>query len=141
MPSLNRVTLIGHLGRDPEIRSTQYGDRVMNLSIATEERWKDKNSGEWKGRTEWHRVVAYDDRAIKYAESYLRKGSTVYVEGQLQTRKWSDKDGQERYTTEVVIQKFRGELMGLDKADRPVSDEAPGRGRSVADELGDQIPF
>ncbi len=112
--SVNKVILVGNLGRDPEIRSTNDGSKVAQLSIATSESWKDRNSGERKERTEWHRVVIFNDRLVDTVERFLKKGAKVYVEGALQTRKWNDKDGQERYTTEVVLQKFRGELTMLD---------------------------
>jgi len=112
--SVNKVILVGNLGRDPEIRSMQNGGRVANLSVATSESWKDKNSGERREKTEWHRVVMFDDRLVDVAERYLKKGSKVYVEGQLQTRKWTDQSGQEKYSTEVVLQRFRGELTMLD---------------------------
>ena len=111
--SVNKVTLLGNLGRDPEVRSTQDGMKIVNLSIATSERWKDRNSGEQRERTEWHRVVIFNEALARIAEQYLRKGSTVYVEGQLQTRKWTDQQGVEKYTTEVVLQRYRGELTLL----------------------------
>ena len=112
--SVNKVTLIGNLGRDPEVRSTQDGMKIVNLSLATSENWKDRNSGERRERTEWHRVVIFNENLARVAEQYLRKGSKIYVEGQLQTRKWSDQNGQDRYTTEVVLQRYRGELTMLD---------------------------
>ena len=112
--SVNKVILIGNLGRDPEIRSTQDGARLANMSLATSETWRDKNSGERRERTEWHRVVIFDDRLVEVAEKYLRKGSKVYLEGQLQTRKWTDQQGAERYSTEVVLQRFRSNLTMLD---------------------------
>lgn len=112
--SLNKVTLIGNLGRDPEVRSTQDGMKIVNLSIATSESWKDRNSGERRERTEWHRVVIFNENLGKVAEQYLRKGSKVYLEGALQTRKWTDQNGQDKYTTEVVLQRYRGELTMLD---------------------------
>ena len=112
--SVNKVILIGNLGKDPEVRSMQSGGKVCNLSVATSESWKDKMSGERKERTEWHRVVIFNDRLVEVAERYLKKGAKVYLEGALQTRKWTDNSGQERYTTEVVLQKFRGELTMLD---------------------------
>ena len=111
--SINKVILVGNLGRDPEIRTLNSGDRVANLSIATSETWRDRNSGERKERTEWHRVVIFNDNLVKVAENYLRKGSKVYIEGALQTRKY-EQGGQEKYSTEVVLQKFRGELTMLD---------------------------
>lgn len=112
--SVNKVILVGNLGRDPEVRSTQGGKKVANLSVATSETWRDKNSGERQEKTEWHRVVIFNDRLVDVAERFLRKGSKVYLEGQLQTRKWTDQSGQEKYSTEVVLQQFRGELTMLD---------------------------
>ncbi|MBN9525984.1 MAG: single-stranded DNA-binding protein [Alphaproteobacteria bacterium] len=112
--SVNKVILIGNLGRDPEVRQTQSGEDIVHLSIATSETWRDKNSGERKERTEWHRVVIFNDNLGKVAKQYLKKGAKVYLEGTLQTRKWTDQQGQEKYTTEVVIPRFRGELTMLD---------------------------
>ncbi|MEM0898453.1 MAG: single-stranded DNA-binding protein [Pseudomonadota bacterium] len=112
--SVNKVILVGNLGADPDVRRLNSGDPVVNLSIATSEQWRDKASGDRRERTEWHRVVVFNDQLAKVAENYLKKGSKVYIEGQLQTRKWSDQNGQERYTTEIVIQRFRGELQMLD---------------------------
>lgn len=112
--SVNKVILVGNLGKDPEVRRMQSGDPVVNLSIATSETWRDKASGERKEKTEWHRVVIFNKNLAEIAEKYLRKGAKVYVEGSLQTRKWSDKDGQEKYSTEIVLQNFRGELTMLD---------------------------
>ncbi len=112
--SVNKVILIGNLGRDPEIRSTQDGNKVANLSLATSDTWRDKNSGERRERTEWHRVVIFDEKLCEVAEKYLRKGSKIYVEGQIQTRKWQDQSGQEKYTTEIVLNRFRGTLTMLD---------------------------
>jgi single-strand DNA-binding protein len=114
--SVNKVILVGNLGRDPEIRSTNDGTRIANLNLATSESWRDRNSGERKERTEWHRVVIFNERLVEIAEKYLRKGSKIYVEGALQTRKWTDQQGQEKYSTEVVLQRFRGELTMLDGA-------------------------
>lgn len=111
--SVNKVILIGNLGRDPEIRTLNSGDRVANLRIATSENWRDKMSGERKEKTEWHSVVVFNENIVKVCENYLRKGSTVYVEGSLQTRKWTDQNGAEKYSTEIVLQKFRGELTML----------------------------
>jgi single-strand DNA-binding protein len=111
--SVNKVTLVGNLGRDPEVRSTQDGAKIVQLSLATSERWKDRNSGEQRERTEWHRVVIFNENLGRIAEQYLRKGSTCYIEGQLQTRKWTDNQGVEKYTTEVVLQRYRGELTLL----------------------------
>ncbi|MEQ8334103.1 single-stranded DNA-binding protein [Nisaea sp.] len=112
--SVNKVILVGNLGREPDIRTMQDGNKVVNLSVATSESWRDRNSGERKERTEWHRVVIFNENLAKVAEQYLRKGSKVYVEGQLQTRKWTDQSGVEKYSTEVVLQRFRGELQMLD---------------------------
>lgn len=112
--SVNKVILVGNLGRDPEVRFGPDGAKIVSLSIATSESWKDKNSGERKDRTEWHRVVIFNDRLGDVAEKYLRKGSKVYLEGQLQTRKWTDQQGQERYTTEVMLARYRGEMTLLD---------------------------
>jgi single-strand DNA-binding protein len=126
--SVNKVILVGNLGRDPEIRSTQDGARIVQLNLATSENWRDRVSGERKERTEWHRVVIFNERLAEVAEKYLKKGSKVYLEGQLQTRKWQDQQGQERYTTEVVLGKFRGELTMLDGA--------PGRGGGAMAEPG-----
>ncbi len=154
--SVNKVILIGNLGRDPEVRSTQDGAKIVQLSVATSEQWRDRASGERKERTEWHRVVIFNERLAEVAERYLKKGSKVYLEGQIQTRKWQDKDGQDRYTTEVVLGKFRGELTMLDgRGDGGGQDygqddstggstggqrasAAPARGRA---ELDDEIPF
>src|SRR5690348_35348 len=112
--SVNKVILVGNLGRDPEIRSTQDGLRIANLSVATSESWRDKNSGERKEKTEWHRVVIFNENLVKVAEQYLKKGSKIYVEGALQTRKWTDQAGVEKYSTEVVLQRFNSTLTMLD---------------------------
>ena len=112
--SVNKVILIGNLGRDPEVRRSNDGGKIVNINIATSETWNDKSSGERKEKTEWHRVVIFDDRLADVAEKYLKKGSKVYVEGQLQTRKWQGNDGVEKYTTEVVLSRFRGTLTMLD---------------------------
>lgn len=112
--SVNKVILVGNLGKDPEVRSAQDGTKIVNFSLATSETWNDRASGERKERTEWHRVVVFNDRIADVVEKYVRKGSKVYVEGALQTRKWTDQSGQEKYTTEIVIGKFRGELTMLD---------------------------
>ena len=111
--SVNKVILLGNLGRDPDVRASQDGNKIVNLSIATSERWKDRNSGEQREKTEWHRVVIFNENLARIAEQYLRKGNNVYVEGQLQTRKWTDQQGIEKYTTEVVISRFKGELTLL----------------------------
>ena len=148
--SVNKVILIGNLGRDPEVRRLSSGDPVVNLSVATSESWRDKASGERKERTEWHRVVIFNENLAKVAEQYLRKGSKVYLEGQLQTRKYTDKDGNEKYSTEVVLQRFRGELVMLDAkgegGERPAlataGAGAADSGRSFArEDLDDEIPF
>ncbi|HUN44289.1 MAG TPA: single-stranded DNA-binding protein [Acetobacteraceae bacterium] len=112
--SVNKVILVGNLGKDPEVRTTQDGTKIVSLTLATSENWTDRASGERKERTEWHRVVIFNDRIGEVAERYLRKGRKVYLEGSLQTRKWTDQSGQERYTTEVVIGRFRGELVLID---------------------------
>ncbi|MCE9521311.1 MAG: single-stranded DNA-binding protein [Alphaproteobacteria bacterium] len=114
MAGVNKVILVGNLGADPEVRQLPSGEPVVNLRIATSESWRDKNSGERKEKTEWHRVVIFNENIAKVAEKYLHKGSKVYLEGALQTRKWTNKDGQEQYSTEVVLQRFRGELQMLD---------------------------
>jgi single-strand DNA-binding protein len=128
--SVNKVILVGNLGRDPEVRRLSNGEPVVNLRIATSETWKDKASGERKEKTEWHSVVIFNENLARVAEQYLKKGSKVYVEGQLQTRKWTDQQGVEKYTTEVVLQRFRGELTLLDSRGGGASeygDEEPGQ--------------
>src|SRR3954469_11440489 len=112
--SVNKVILIGNMGKDPEVRTTQDGNKIVNLTLATSETWNDRASGERKERTEWHRVVIFNDRTADVAERFLKKGAKIYVEGSLQTRKWTDQGGQERYTTEVVIGRFNGQLTMLD---------------------------
>ena len=112
--SVNKVIVIGNLGRDPEIRFTNDGTKIANLSVATSESWTDKSTGERREKTEWHRVVIFNEHLIKVAQNYLKKGSKIYVEGQLQTRKWQDQSGQDKYSTEVVLQRYRGELTMLD---------------------------
>ncbi len=112
--SVNKVILVGNLGRDPEVRNMQNGDPIVHLNLATSESWRDKNSGERREKTEWHRVVIFNENLGRIAQQYLRKGSKVYIEGQLQTRKWQDQSGQDKYTTEVVLNRFRGELTMLD---------------------------
>src|SRR5215472_5637361 len=114
--SVNKVILVGNVGKDPEVRTTQDGSKIVNFSLATSETWNDRASGERKERTEWHRVVVFNDRIGDVVEKYVRKGSKLYVEGSLQTRKWTDQSGQEKYTTEVVISRFRGDLTMLDGA-------------------------
>src|ERR1700754_3505827 len=125
--SVNKVILVGNLGADPEIRTLGSGDGVANLRVATSETWRDRSSGGRKERTEWHRVVIFNDNLVKVAESYLRKGSKVYIEGAIQTRKWTDQSGVEKFSTEVVLQKFRGELTMLG-----------GRGDGASDRGGDE---
>ena len=149
--SVNTVILVGNLGRDPEVRSTQDGAKIVQLSLATSESWKDKATGERRERTEWHRVVIFNERLADVAEQYLRKGSKLYVEGQLQTRKWQDKEGLDRYTTEIVLGRFRGELTMLDSrssegggagggpSEEPAAAGAGGGGG--ASDLDDEIPF
>ncbi len=145
--SVNKVILVGNLGKDPEVRRMTSGEPVVNLSIATSESWKDKSSGERKEKTEWHRVVIFNKNLADVAEKYLRKGSKVYLEGALQTRKWTDKDGAEKYSTEVVLQNFRGELTMLDGkgegggsgGDRSGAGESPASFQR--DEMDDEIPF
>ena len=148
--SVNKVILVGNLGKDPEIRRTQDGRPIANLSVATSESWRDKASGEKKEKTEWHRVVIFNKNLADVAEKYLKKGAKVYIEGQLQTRKWTDKDGAEKYSTEVVLQNFRGELTMLDG--RSGGGEGGGGGSFGGgaretpasfqrDEMDDEIPF
>ncbi len=152
--SVNKVILVGNLGRDPEVRSFPNGGKVVNLRIATSETWRDRNSGERKERTEWHSVAIFNENLGRIAEQYLRKGSKVYLEGQLETRKWQDQSGQDRYTTEVVLRQFRGELTLLDGRGEgggtmAVGDEYPesrGMGggsesRGGLGQIDDEIPF
>ena len=149
MASLNKVLLIGNLGKDPEIRHLNDGKPVVNLSVATSESWKDKNTGERKEKTEWHRVVIFNEGLAKVAEAYLKKGSTVYLEGQLQTRKFTNKDGVEQFTTEIVLQNFRGELVMLGgkdgTADRPTAQEFTKEAQKhfpgAQADLDDSVPF
>jgi single-strand DNA-binding protein len=122
--SLNKATLIGNLGKDPEIRTFQNGGRAASFSIATSESWKDKDSGERKERTEWHRISILSEGLVTLAEKYLKKGSKVYIEGRLETRKWTDKDGQEKYTTEIVLRPYSGELLMLDGRKGELGDTA-----------------
>ena len=160
--SVNKVILVGNLGRDPEIRRLNSGDPVANLRMATTETWRDRQSGERRERTEWHNVVIFNENLCRVAEQYLHKGSKVYIEGQLQTREWEDQTGNKRYTTEVVLQRFRGELQMLDSRGQGggMGDEGPGYssrssdfGRSspmqqggdqpssAKDDMDDEIPF
>jgi single-strand DNA-binding protein len=149
--SVNKVILVGNLGRDPEVRFNPEGGKIVNLSLATGESWRDKATGERKDRTEWHRVVIFNERLAEVAERYLKKGSKIFLEGQLQTRKWTDQEGKERYTTEVILSRYRGELTMLDS--RHASEEGAGieggHDFSAAaptsaqnfDHLNDEIPF
>ena len=158
--SVNKVILIGNLGADPEIRRTNDGRPIANLRVATSENWRDKATGERRERTEWHRVVIFNEGLCRIAEQYLRKGSKVYLEGQLQTRKWQDQSGQDRYSTEVVLQGFNSQLTMLDgrgegagagggdfgrsspmESERGPSAGRSGGGSSLAEELDDDIPF
>lgn len=144
MSSVNKVILLGTLGKDPEIKSFPSGDRIAELSVATSERWTDKATGEKKEKTEWNRVVIRNDGLVKVAENYLAKGSKVYVEGQLQTREWTDQAGQKRYATEIVVGKFKGELVLIGGGkEREARAETPAAkpARSFADELQDDIPW
>jgi single-strand DNA-binding protein len=134
--SVNKVILIGNLGADPEIRRTQDGRPVANLRLATSESWKDKTTGERKEKTEWHRVVIFNENLCRIAEQYLKKGSKVFIEGALQTRKWQDQSGQDRYSTEVVLQGFRGELTLLDRAGGAGAGSGGGGGDFGADDTG-----
>ena len=131
--SVNKVILVGNLGRDPEIRTLNNGEKVANLSLATSEQWRDKSTGERKEKTEWHRVVIFNDNIVKVVENYLKKGSTIYVEGSLQTRKWTDQQGVEKYSTEVVIQKFNGQLTMLGGRDGGGGGGGGGGGRGDDD--------
>jgi len=157
--SVNKVILVGNLGKDPEIRTMQNGSRVANLTVATSESWKDKVSGERREKTEWHRVVIFNENILSVAERFLRKGSKVYLEGQIETRKWTDQSGVEKYSTEIVLQRFRGELVLLDSrggegapASAPGMDDSgassggtsfasSGTGSSAPAGIDDDIPF
>lgn len=155
--SVNKVTLVGNLGKDPEIRTTQAGMKIVNLAVATSDTWNDKSSGERKEQTEWHRVVIMNDRLAETAEKYLRKGSKVYIEGKLQTRKWTDNAGQEKYTTEVMLGRFGAEMVLLDRnpnssgedyapraaspAKSPARAAASGWDAKPSMDMDDEIPF
>ena len=147
MAGVNKAIIIGNLGRDPEVRTFSNGSKVVNLNIATSETWKDKASGEKKERTEWHTVAIFNEPLGKIAEQYLRKGSTVYIEGKLETRKWQDQSGADRYTTEIVLRPFNGELTLLGgKYDRqddshPQDSGGYGAGGRPGADLSDEIPF
>lgn len=125
MASVNKVILIGNVGQDPDIRSTQEGKKIANLSIATSESWKDKNTGERKDKTEWHRVSVFNENITKVIENYVKKGSKIYIEGALQTRKWTDKDGIEKYTTEIVLQNYNGVLVLLEGKQEAQPNDTP----------------
>jgi single-strand DNA-binding protein len=143
--SVNKVILVGNLGRDPEVRRLGSGEPVVNLRLATTETWRDKASGERKERTEWHTVVIFNENLARVAEQYLKKGSKVYIEGQLQTRKWQDQSGQERYSTEVVLQRFRGEMTLLDSRGQggsaPAMEDDYGGGASRGGDFGRSSPM
>jgi single-strand DNA-binding protein len=146
--SVNKVILVGNLGRDPEVRHTQDGKPIVNMSLATSEQWRDRNSGERREKTEWHRVVIFNEKLGEIAQKFLRKGSKIYLEGQLQTRKWTDQSGVEKYSTEVVLQNFRGELTMLDSRGEGGGDSGGGGGgmddpgpSSMGGDLDDEIPF
>lgn len=142
--SLNKVTLIGNLGRDPEIRTTNDGREIANLNIATSESWKDKITGERKDKTEWHRVVCFNEGLVKVIKNYVKKGSKLYIEGQLQTRKWIDNDNQEKYTTEVVLQNFNSSLILLDSRGEALTNHPNSQTNSPTfdnSDLDDEIPF
>lgn len=141
MSSLNKVQIIGKLGKDPDIRTTQNGNRVASFSVATSETWKDKNTGEKKEKTEWIPIVIFNEHLVGVAESYLRKGSTVYIEGKFTTRKWTDSNGTEKYTTEVVLQNYAGELKMLGKPPEGGARGAPAPATRQDDILDDDIPF
>jgi len=140
MASLNKATIIGNLGKDPEIRTMQSGDRVANFSVAATESWKDKSTGERKERTEWLRVVVFNQGLIKVCENYLNKGSKVYVEGRIETRSW-DKDGQKQYTTEVVLRPYAGDIILLDKRGEDATNQSMAAAHGGDDGFEDSIPF
>lgn len=143
--SINKVIIVGNLGRDPEIRQTQDGMKIANFSVATSDSWKDKNTGERRDKTEWHRVVIMNDRLSEIVEKYVKKGSKVYVEGQLQTRKWTDQSGMERYTTEILLSRFKGELHLLDSRGADMNDQQPQESYndmpSFSNNIDDDVPF
>jgi single-strand DNA-binding protein len=142
MASVNKVILVGNLGADPEIRRTQDGRPIANLRLATSETWRDKNTGDPRERTEWHRVVIFSEGLAKVAEQYLTKGARIYVEGQLQTRKWQDQQGQDRWSTEVVLQGFNCQLVMLDKTDGGAPARQPATAGCIPpDDMNDEIPF
>ncbi len=135
--SINKVTLVGNVGNDPEVRSLQSGNKVVNLSLATSERWKDKETGEMKSNTEWHKVVIFNAALADIAEKYIKKGAKIYIEGQLQTKKWQDSNGLDRYTTEVVVQNFKGEIVLLDRSSENSSLGSLDNQKKSSQDLGD----
>lgn len=152
--SINKVTLVGNVGNDPEVKTFQNGNKVVNLSLATSERWKDKETGEMKSNTEWHRIAIFNILLADIAEKYIKRGSKIYLEGQLQTRKWQDSNGVEKYTTEIVLQNFRGELVLLDRSGdnsfnnieennkiKNIKDTPHKEVRNELENLEDDIPF
>ena len=156
--SINKVIIVGNVGNEPEIKTFQNGNKVVNLSVATSERWKDKETGEQKSATEWHRVVIFNTIFISLAEKYIKKGAKIYIEGQLQTRKWQDNNGMEKYSTEIVLQNYRGEVLLLDRQDNSASNNVIREDNNntintdntndnnmqkinVVDDLDDDIPF
>lgn len=152
--SINKVTLVGNVGNDPEVKTFQNGNKVVNLSLATSERWKDKETGEMKSNTEWHRIAIFNILLADIAEKYIKRGSKIYLEGQLQTRKWQDSNGVEKYTTEIVLQNFRGELVLLDRSSdnsfnnieennkiKNIKDTPHKEVRNELENLEDDIPF
>lgn len=138
--SVNKIILVGNLGRDPEIRATQQGSEIANLTVATSETWKDKTTGERKEKTEWHRVVVFNQNLVNVCKAYLSKGRKVYIEGALQTRKWQDQSGNDKYSTEVVLGNFKGELQILD-SQQTTPDAQRGGSQQPPAELDDEIPF
>lgn len=148
MASVNKVIIVGHVGKDPEIRTFQNGNRVANLSVATSESWKDKTSGEKKERVEWHRIVVMNEALVGVVEKFVKKGARLFIEGQLETRKWTDKDGADKYATEIVIRPYRGELTMLDGPKKTDAAPAPqsqpeqaATGDRFDDDLNSEIPF
>lgn len=138
---INKATILGHLGRDPEIRLFSNGNRVANLSVATSERWKDRTTGERKEKTEWHRVAVFNETLVEFLEKHARKGQRIYLEGAIETRKWTDQDGKDRYATEIVLRNFSSVLKMLDWADKDGGDAAADSPAPSRDKLNDDIPF
>ena len=135
--SINKVTLVGNVGNDPEIKTFQNGNKVVNISLATSERWKDKETGEMKSNTEWHRVAIFNAILADIVEKYVKKGSKIYIEGQLQTRKWQDSNGADKYTTEIVLQNYRGELLLLDRVSENSINSFEDQGKPPAHKIND----